>query len=65
MANKFCLYLQLGLNFVTFFRKLSDMIEELFSYIDPLQTFDYASNESDLVRKVRCDTTILERRTDP
>lgn len=50
---------------MTFFRKLSDMIEELFGYIDPLQTFDYASNESDLVRKVRCDTTILEKRTDP
>ena len=50
---------------MTFFRKLSDMIEELFDYIDPLQQFDYASDKSDLLRKVKYDTTILERRTDP
>lgn len=36
------------------------MIEELFDYIDPLQKFDYASDESDLVRKVRRDTRLLE-----
>ncbi len=49
---------------MTFFCKLSDMIEKLFDYINPLQEFDYASNESDLVCKVRCDTMILERRID-
>ncbi|MCJ1344657.1 hypothetical protein MMC31_002860 [Peltigera leucophlebia] len=47
--------LDLGLNFVAFFRKLSDMIEELFDYIDPLQQFDYASDESDLVCKTLSD----------
>ncbi len=50
---------------MTFFSKLSDMIEELFDYIDPLQKFDYASDESDLVCKVRRDTIVLERHTDP
>ena len=64
VANHFGLYLQLGLNFVTFFGKLSDMIEELFDFIDPLQKYDYASDESGLVRKVRRDTIILKRRTD-
>ena len=50
---------------MTFFRKLSDMIEELFDYIDPLQKLGYASDKSDLVYKVRCHTIILEKRTDP
>lgn len=45
---------------MTFFRKLSDMIEELLDYIDPLQGFDYASIESDLVYKVRCDSKFWE-----
>ncbi|MCJ1342870.1 hypothetical protein MMC31_001059 [Peltigera leucophlebia] len=47
--------LDLGLNFVTFFRKLSDMIEELFDYIDPLQEFGCTSDQSDLVRKTLSD----------
>ena len=40
------------------------MIEELFDFIDPLQKYDYASDESGLVRKVRRDTIILKRRND-
>ncbi|MCJ1347419.1 hypothetical protein MMC31_005644, partial [Peltigera leucophlebia] len=47
--------LDLGLKFVTFFRKLSDMIEEIFEYIDPLQEFDCASDKSDHVRKTLSD----------
>lgn len=49
---------------MTFFSQLSDMIEELFDYMVPLQEFDYASKESDLVCNVRCDTKLWERRTD-
>ncbi|MCJ1348209.1 hypothetical protein MMC31_006440, partial [Peltigera leucophlebia] len=41
----------LAVNYVTFFMKLTDMIDELFGYLATLQEFDCGPDSSNLVRK--------------
>ncbi|MCJ1344810.1 hypothetical protein MMC31_003013 [Peltigera leucophlebia] len=47
--------LDLAVKYVTFFKKLTDMIDELFGYLATLREFDCGSGSSDLVRKTVSD----------
>ena len=52
------------MNFVLFFDKLTDMIEDLFAYLEPLPEYALRSDKYDLVRKVIMEASAIEASTE-
>lgn len=48
------------MKFVMFFDKLTDMIEDLFAYLEPLSEYARCSDKYDMVRKVIIDASTCE-----
>lgn len=48
------------MKFVMFFDKLTDMIEDLFAYLEPLSEYARRSDKYDFVRKVSMDESNYE-----